>query len=510
MQIANPSSLDAALEFKTWIRGAARSVPLQIAGYGVASAVIYAAAFVRPYGLLDWWMTFNRTIAKFARFEWSAGASYVLGMAALFALYLLTLRAVKARANAWTLAVIVLSALIFNGVLLLLYPVDSADIFDNIIRGRMSALYGLNPFVARPDAVMWDSFFLYAGWKYFPGAYGPLWEELAAIAAWAAGNSIVVNVLVFKLLSVATYAGIGVLVIQMLQEHAPERVGYGAVFWLWNPLVLYTTAGNGHNDAVMLFCVVLAFYLLARQHFTFALMALTAGALVKFIPLLLIPIFLVAAFKHTKESNARLRFLVVTALACGTLAWLSYARFAHDGALVDLDWRWDLYTTSLSTWAWLALQNVLAPKFAALLVSRAGYLLLGAWIAREGIALWRNPRVNSAFDPQPYFRAALSILLFYLLVTAAWFQAWYVAWLIPLAALLPDGFLSRGALVFAAAALWKMPLFDFVLVRDLRPVPSAWWRELWLTLGVLAAPWLYLGVGILKRRENRGWMPRSW
>lgn len=489
----NPTS---NFDLRALVRRMAHSCEIQLCVYGGLSAFVYWLAFTRDYSLGEWWMTPLRTIAKLSNYNAGAGISYVLGFLALFTLYLLGLRCAKFESTPRILATIAAVTVVLNLPLLFLYPVDSADIFDNIIRGRMSAIYGLNPFVEFPHAVVRDPFYSYVAWRYFPSAYGPLWEWLAALGAFAAGNTILANVFTFKLLSVAAYIGSAALVVQILREIAPERAAYGAVFVLWNPLILYVTTGNGHNDTVMLFWVILSFFFLARQQFTLAVLAMLMGALVKFIPALFIPLMLLAAWNALPNLRARLRFLVVTGTVAAILGLVVYARF-WEGSVLNLEWRWNLYTTSLSTWAWLVLQNVYDPKSAAAVVSRIGYALLALWIARELFVL-RQQRKQS-FAVEPYIRAALSILLFYLLVTVAWFQPWYVVWLVPLAALLTDGFVTRGVLLFCAAALCKMPLLDFVLVRNVRPAPPVWWREAWATVGILFAPWLYFLVASRKR-----------
>lgn len=486
----------------------AHSCEIQLSVYGGMSAFVYWLAFTRAYSLNEWWMSTQRTIGKVSNYDSSAGFSYTLGFAALFILYFLALRCAKFESTPRVLATIAATTLLLNVPLLLLYPIDSTDIFDNIIRGRMTSVYELNPYITFPNALPRDPFFYYTGWRFFPSAYGPLWELVAGAGAFAAGNSILANVFVFKLLSLASYLGMAFLVLQILQTIAPQRAAYGAVFVLWNPLMLYTTAGNGHNDAVMMLCALLGFYFLTRQHFSLAVLAQVAGALIKFIPALFIPLMLLAAWNALPNLRARVKFLLVTGIAASGLVALSYARF-WNGQFLNLDWRWELFTTSFSAWAWLALKNIYDAKFASALVSRAGYLLLTAWMLRELFLLWQTCREQSRtaraeiFNVEKYVRAAVSILLFYLLVTIAWFQPWYVVWLIPFAALLPDGFVTRGILLFCGAALWKMPLYDFVLFRNVRPIPAQWWRELWITLGVMSAPWLYFGWGFVRRLKSR-------
>ena len=69
----------------------------------------------------------------------------------------------------------------------------------------------------------------------------------------------------------------------------PPRALAGTLLLAWNPLILYETLGQGHNDVAMLFWVLACAWCLARRRYTLAVLALVAGALFKFVPLLLLP-----------------------------------------------------------------------------------------------------------------------------------------------------------------------------------------------------------------------------
>jgi hypothetical protein len=129
-------------------------------------------------------------------------------------------------------------------------------------------------------------------------------------------------------------------------------------------------------------------------------------------------------------------------------------------------------------------------------VSRAALLVMAVWVLAQALAMWRSRRMRIEWTH--YASAALSIVLFYLLVTCLWFQPWYAIWPVALAALLPDSMIARGAIVLSLAAAFKMPIFDFVMgVRPGR-VPPISGRELQITLGTLGIPWLYFLYQLVK------------
>ena len=300
-----------------------RDSAVQLLALALASWGIYEWSFVRPYNLYTWWSVPAQTIGKITNYDPRAYAGYTLAFLALFLFYWFACRLATRRQRRLTWGAVIGGAILFNLALLSLYPVDSADVFDNIIRGRITEQYGGNPFYQAPVGFKSDPFFRYAAWIYYPSAYGPGWEFLAAGAAKVAGDGVVANVLAFKLMSVLAYAATAALIAVTLRRTAPERALYGVTLFAWNPLVLYSTAGNGHNDTVMLLFVVLGFYWLARGHFTLAALAETAGALIKFIPALLVPLVIVAGLRQLRSWRARIGFVVLTLGLCVALVAMS-------------------------------------------------------------------------------------------------------------------------------------------------------------------------------------------
>jgi hypothetical protein len=297
--------------------------------------------FVRPHGLLEWWQTPQEIIAKIAHLAPLAAVVYVVAFAALFAGYVLAARIARGKRRASVWGVVIGGALAFNALLLFLYPVDAADVFDNILHGRMTAVHGANVFYQVPVRFSRDRFFPYAAWDYSPTAYGPGWEFMAAGAARLAGDGVIANVLRFKSIGVAAYAGAAALIALTLLKTAPDRALSGTVLFAWNPLVLYVTSGNGHNDAMMVLFIALAFYLLASNRLTLAALALTLGASVKFIPALLLPVVIVAGFKQAKGWRARLIFLGITAVLCAAVGIGLSAPFWQGGDILGFKRRSD-------------------------------------------------------------------------------------------------------------------------------------------------------------------------
>jgi alpha-1,6-mannosyltransferase len=343
-----------------------------------------------------------------------------------------------------------------------------------------------------------DPFYHYASWLYYPTEYGPAWELLAAALTRIAGDGVIANVIAFKLASIAAYAATTALIALTLRRLAPERTLYGTVLFAWNPLVLYEVAGNGHNDVVMVLFIVLGLYWLVRRRFTLAALAETAGALVKFIPFLLLPIIFVVAFKQLRGKLARGVFAIGTLAACAALIVAMYAPFWRGGDILGIARRSGMYTTSIPTVVQVSLEPDLGKSFSEFVATRFAIVLLGAWILREMRVVWRRKG-----DVETAIRASLSILVFFLLVSCIWFQTWYVVWLVAIAALLPEGTLTFGALLFSYIATWKMPIFEYFVVPGPALPPRAW-REWRLTPETLGAMWAFFVYAFVRQRIKYG------
>ena len=478
-----------------------RTREIQLGLLASASLLIYTLALVLPYSLLEFWDTPELTIAKITRGDWHAGAAYVIAFIALFAAYLSAALLTRSHQSVTMWRVVIIGALAFNLVMLFLYTVDSVDIFDNIIRGRMQALYHANPFYDTPVQFSSDPFHRYNAWDYIPSAYGPGWETLAALAALVAGDSVVANVLAFKLVSLIAYVATAVVIAVTLRRIAPHRTLFGVTLFAWNPLAIFVIAGNGHNDAVMVFFLALGFLFLARKNFSLAVLAEMLGALVKFIPILLVPLLMLAGIKHLHAWQARIRFVVLTTVACIVMTILAYAPYWHDDDVLGSKWRSGNFTTSLPTLIQVSLIPALGKDVANELVSRAALVVMALWVAHEARLVWRHS------DPNQIVRSSLSILIFYLLIACLWVQAWYALWLLPLVALASDDWLTHGALLISFFFAMKMPFFDFVMGVNDTNLPSRAIREWQITLLTLTPLWIYfLWKGLVIKWKMRFWL----
>ena len=484
-------------------------LPLWLAVLGALFLVVSLFGLVWPYNVFTLQLRPNLNIANLTNGNRLAEAGFVLTLAALAGVYYLAWRACRAAGVAALTAgrqpramwvVLLGSVLAINLAMLWLYPVDAADLFDNIDRGRITAEYGGNPFYETPRHYAQDNFFKYVAWPDYTSAYGPLWELLAAGASRLAGETTLANVLAYKALDLLFYAGCVALIAGILRRRAPERALQGVCLFALNPFVIYETAGNGHNDIVMVFFILLGLWALLRGNYSWAALALVAGGLLKFIPLLLLPVALAVTLRALPTWRGRLRYGLITGLAAAALGVAVFAPFWRGGDILAIQRRGTLFTASLPALVQAQLERPLGKDASQRTVAALAALLTFAAVGYQSWRAWRAPA--SAADWLTPVRACTRVLLFYLLFACLWFQPWYTLWPLALAALLPESALARTVVLLSYAAAWKTIIFDDFIYTG-GPLPSQAWRESLLGPITLGLVWLYVAYRLL-----RGWRRR--
>ena len=485
-----------------------------IAICGLVISLLFHFAFSSRYSLDQYGERHRQSIGNLTDYSNEGAYWYIGGMAALFTVYALGYRFI-ARSSGTPgsshqrrrLALVIAGGIAFNLILLPMYPVDASDIYDYIIRGRMSAVYGLNPLKNAPDSIREDDFYLFSSWRHTPSAYGPAWESLAyGTSTLVSDSSHNQQVIVYKLIAVAGYGLTALFIGLTLRQIAPRRLPIGMYLFMWNPLVVYMTAGTGHNDALMTACMAFALCCLSHRWYVAATLGATVGALLKFIPALLIPMIALVALRELGRRRW-LRYLLLSALLCGGLAVLLYAPYWHGWDTLRTSRRAEMYTGSVATVARQWLMPYLdgetdlttlaryTPNTSAFLANGT-LLLLGLFYLSQLIVLWRE------HDPTTPLRSVSRIILFYLLVASLWFHAWYVVWLMALVALLEDTPVRRLALTFSYLVTWQAFLYNYLIIQTRRDI----WLP-WLDLVPVA---IYMGYawGYVGWYQLNSWMRR--
>ena len=470
---------------------------IQLALVVLTTLLIYILAFLLPINLLNLY-TQPRLDVKILHSQGiPAYIRSVLAFAVVWLLYWAGYRIARKLHGKASWIIVIAGIFAFIIVFLFVAPFDAADIYDNIMHGRILGVHQANPFQQVIADYPNDPFYDYAAWEKARSAYGPLWELLAGLTARLAGDGIIANVLAFKLLPGMFHLAGVIVIVMYLRQTAPEQALGGALLLGWNPLMLYETWGNGHNDVAMAFWFLAAAWWILRRHYTLAVLSLMAGALIKFIPILLIPAVLLIGWRSLETIRARLSFLVNTVLFSSLITVAAYYPFWEGFASFSLDRRMQMFTTSIPAVIFQLLRPTLGLNASARLVSLSALGILSVFV------LFQSFRIIEKESSCDFSQIAFNILAFYLMITCLWFQQWYSLWLVCLVPLLLEPN-RRLAILFSCWVVTKQLVFGPLIVPTLYYKPqTAVHLEPLLTATVLGVPWIYALRILLKKQRGK-------
>lgn len=216
--------------------------------------------------------------------------------------YLLVVRVINRQTLVWALGASVLLRL----SLIAAIPELSDDFYRFIWDGRL-LIKGISPYAALPSTLMQDASFnqhsinqlLYQGMNspdYFT-VYPPLSQWIFSFAAWCFPDNIQGNLILIRAFIILFETGSLVLSTKIIRKYGLSE--NKVLIYAWNPLVIMELTGNLHFEAVMIFFVLLAVYLLQENRLVPSALAMAAGVAVKLVPLIFLP--LLAFRDHWKK-----------------------------------------------------------------------------------------------------------------------------------------------------------------------------------------------------------------
>jgi hypothetical protein len=354
---------------------------------------------------------------------------------AMFACYVLAVRAadrLSGRAVLMTIAAL-------YALVLLAPPLVSTDIFSYSAYGRMGTLYGANPYLHGPTTLgPLDPLYPLIGakWVTMPSVYGPVFTALSYVMA---PLSIAASVFAYKSIAVVSCLVTVAAVWNAARWRGVNPVKAAALVGL-NPLTIIYGVGGGHNDLLMLAAMVAGIYAILqhRDRAGGGLLALSTG--IKLTGGLLLPFAIAGgAIRRTGRRDIALGIGVIGAL----LLVMSFALFGtgplHLPATIHL-------TQSLGDWH--SIPGFITSRLGLGTIGQitgwvltAGFLVVTAWLVRQ-VWLGRLDWIDGA--------AWATVAM---IVTAGSLLPWYMAWLMPLAALGTDRRLWRTSIVLTGVVL---------------------------------------------------------
>ncbi|GIV96669.1 MAG: hypothetical protein KatS3mg057_1326 [Herpetosiphonaceae bacterium] len=433
----------------------------------------------------------------------------LLVLLALFTTFLCLLRDTRRMAGQTTLAAILIGAVLFAVPLLLLPYLLSNDIYAYIMYGRIAALYDTNPILIPPSTFRTDPFLPYLGfWKSTPSVYGPLWTLIShalTLLVQLFGGQTWLYLLAYKGVALAAHLATAALIWDLLGRWRPEQQTWGTLLYAWNPLALHEAAGSAHNDAIMIALIVLGIWLADRGRWRRALVALLGAALIKWIAIVMLPLYGMLLIRRCSSLRARLLIGGQLVAIAGVVTVSAYGIYGQPLRSALAPFNAPSSTREINSLAQLAADYVpqgldalglgpgtiisnqplaVRPKRALdergierddrsnrlqqrsqlsahlqqrsviykgrqqvlSLASRFGKIQFALLTALALWGIWRRPTL------QRLVRGSFWIFLMTLLIGSPWFWPWYTLWPLALAALLDWQISGRASALFTATA----------------------------------------------------------
>ena len=364
------------------------------------------------------------------------GASLGLpALIAVFAVLFVSYAVAASRANRLSPRVVVAAILVLHAMVLFGPPLFSSDVFSYAAYARIGTVYGANPYLHGPGAFPLEALHPLIGvqWIDTPTVYGPLFTALSYLLV---PFSIAANVLAYKAVAAASSLALTYLIWKAARLRGLDPVKAAALVGL-NPVIVLFGVGGGHNDLLMLAILAAGLYVMLREREVSSGVLMVTATAVKLTAGLLLPFALAARGSQAGQSERR-RLLIGAAAAGVAIVGLAYAFFGAGplqmvGTLQGIQGEGGQQSILGFPAEALGVPGLIGPADTLLTVA---FLLTVAWLVRR---VWRG---------ELDWIAGAGWATVVLLLTTGFLVPWYVAWLIPLAALSRD-----RRLLFAAIAL---------------------------------------------------------
>jgi hypothetical protein len=342
----------------------------------------------------------------------------------------------RTRVFSWRLKVALVGATIGAGVAnILIYPVAAIDIFYYFAQFKVAFHYHQNPYLLSFLPTFADDPLAGFGWPlHVPSAYGPAWLLIAGLPTALAGfDDLLQLLLVYKTLSLILVLLCGWVI---AMYHGDERSKWlGMFLFVANPLVLFESVANAHNDILMTF-FLLAAVLAVRRRSWLVLPLLALSALIKVFSLILVPIFVLAMVRARWSMETVLHSIVgAIVVTCAALAPFWAGGQMIGGMLEGMAFAEGLRTASPASMISAFLQEQQASPSTLLAVRIA---LGSVFLLSSALLVWKS---------RDFERMLVYVLMIFFMLLGA-LNPWYLIPLIALLALRPD----RQALAYVVVA----------------------------------------------------------
>jgi hypothetical protein len=432
------------------------------------------------------------------------------GIGYLAAILLIDLGVVAVRG---AVIVVVLGELVFQVTLFLLPGLFTTDLFSYMMYGHISAIYNLNPYIYPPNYFPANPLlgpgWIHPIWHDQPSVYGPLWTAIG----WIMARLTAPLLDVVATLDDGTVVQVGLMdqvFAYKLLMNAVQLINLALVWWLlgrvfasrprakltafvvfaWNPLMLFDTAGNAHNDALMVTLLLLGIVPLVgfrsresgdglhpesqipNPAWSLGTFCVGMSALIKYTTGLVGLFYIVPWARRLPSWRARVLWIggtgaLVTAISLILfIPWFDFPR-AFEPMLVAAGGKVWMYTNWAPDLVALTIDRVLDPSTVddpsawhetarswVKLVCRGVVLVYLCW---EVARLWRLAGDRSRALLSPILEVSSRAYTVMILLWFSWVLEWY--WMWPLALVTLLGWNRMVTRVVVAYTLTSLPVF---------------------------------------------------
>lgn len=330
-------------------------------------------------------------------------------------------------------------AVLWNVPFLLMTPGEDDDVHRYVWDGHVQRL-GYNPYIVVPSDPALSGLHTPETRKLnnpeVPSPY-PAGAQLFFRAVTAIHESI----FAFKIAFVVCDSAIVLLLLQVLRRSG--QGGHWVLAYAWNPLLATNVAGSGHIDILGVLLLLVSVAAIGRRWRTIAAIAFALAVAVKFLPIVLTPLY----WRRLRVRDGLLAVAVFL---------LVYVPFLERGRIPIGSLGTYVRRFRFNDPAFAALERVTAPQIVAALAVLVGFIT----------AIWM--RRKSAEESSDAFAWPMAASLLFAPVV----YPWYLLWLLP--------FLRSTSTV--PLMIWTLSIIPTYYVWHLRMVGQPWLVPGWIVM----------------------------
>ena len=375
------------------------------------------------------------------RFSSMGAPSFIIPLAVAGIAYLLTIRDFFSDSRFPRRVIIIglVLAALWQVPFLLTSPGSDDDIHRYVWDGRVQRL-GYNPYIVVPSDPALSGLHTPETRTLnnpdLPSPY-PAGAQLFFRAVTAIHES------VFALKVAFVVCELAIVLVLLDSLHSSGQGAHWVLAYAWNPLLATEVAGSGHVDIVGVLLLLVSFAALGRRWRTVAALAFGLAVAVKFLPIVLLPLY---------WRRVRMRDAALAAAVVGLL----YVPFFNHGRIPIGSLGTYVQSFRFNDPVFATLERVVAPQLVVGVAVLVGFLI-AIWLRRKSAA-W-------SLDAFAWPMAAS-------LLCAPVVYPWYLLWLLP--------FLRSASTV--PIIIWTVSIIPAYYVWHLRALGRPWLVPGWIML----------------------------